>query len=235
MKKFLFLFAALLLFVSQAHSQSIKGNGNRIFLPANTFHFLSGGDGAALETMHGTPANLGEISTFGIGGILCADADVMSTYILFPFAKINTLYPMGVRIWYTSSAGAADGSIDWKYGQQEISAETSTAMVAATAAGLADKITFAADTHTGTTALSVSVTAWDTIGTEALTTYNNNCLMEIGVEFDDNGDAADDEISFLGVELLGVPKDFKQSNFYVQGPASDGITLPRKYEFDSSR
>jgi hypothetical protein len=231
MKTVLFILLALVLFSGQADAQAVAGNGNRIFIPAADFHHLGGGSATAVVSMHGTPAAFGELSSFGYGGWLFAEADIVSTYLPFPHAQINTLYPQAVRIWYTSSAGAADGSIVWKYGQQEFAAESSSALVAGTAAGLADKITFAADTHTGTTALSVSVTAWDTISSAVLNTYNNNCMMVVGVEFDVNGDAADDEISLLGVEILGVPKDYNQSNFHVHGPASDGLTLPRRYGY----
>lgn len=237
MKRYLLVLLALVLFAGQADAQSaIAGNGNRIFIPATAFHHLGGGAATAVVSMHGTPAAMAEISTFGIGGWLMSTADAVSMYMVYPADKINNLYPLAVRIWWTATSAVDAGGIDWLFDMEEKSLGGEDALEAATVA-LADAIVFAADSTE--VQFGVQTTDWDTISSAALNTYHQDCLIEIQVELNSTVSGVlnlgADEVSFLGVELLGVPKDYKQSNFNVQGStqhgASTGIVLPKRFGY----
>ena len=237
MKRLYAMLMALLLLAGVAHAQAPGQNGNRIWIPATSFHFLvpSSGDlasAAGVFAMAGTPSQFGEISTFEVGGWQMASGDNVGTYMPWPYDKVNPLYPLAVRVWYASDSGDDDGARVWLFGMEEKVAHA--AIEASTAAGLADQITFAA-TEAGdstVTQYGMMFTVWDSISSASLNTYTRDALVEIGVELDDAGQSTADETHLLGVELLGVPHGYSQSTFVISGSTllgqNSGLTLVRR-------
>jgi hypothetical protein len=237
MKKFIssLLAAAVMLFpfasFAPVDGQAIQGNGNRQWIPAHDFHKIGAASGSAdLGSFHGTPSLFSEISTFGIAGWEMASGDAVSLYFPWPAHLHNVLYPVAARIWFTSDSGDDDGAIDWLLDIEEKRMGQEDAMEAATVA-LADGIAFAADSSK--VAFGVNTTAWDTFTVTDMNTYNHDTLVLLGVELNDEGDTTADEIHFLGVEFLFVPKDYRQSNFHIYGSTTaggddHGLTLPRR-------
>jgi len=223
MRKFMVVAIAFLLLFGAWDTQAQIGN--RIWIPYTDFHRVTNTGVSMAST-----ADVGEISSFGIGGFPMDTADLVSMYLPFPADKINTRYPLGVRIWYASVSSGDDGGIDWLFDIEEKAITLiPTALETATTA-LADGIAFAADSST--IQYAVNITDCDTIGVAALSTYNSETLVELSIELNDRGDASADELHFLGVELIGVPLDFQQSNFYIPGAtqhqSDKGLTIPRK-------
>lgn len=170
-----------------------------------------------------------EISTFGLTGYAMASGDLVSTFFPWPAYHHNLLYAVAYRIWWTSDSADDDGDVDWLLDVEEKAMGTEAALETATVA-LADGIVFAADATT--IQYGVQATSWDTIGVEAHSTYNYDTLVELSVELNDVGDTTADEVHFLGVEILFVPKDFRGGTYHVPGSTSQstnhGIPLAKR-------
>ena len=229
MRKFMLAFCALVLLGLSADVYG-QAEGFRMFIHASDFNNLLI---EGTPNTHGTAAGTAvptEISSFGITGYAMTAADLVSQYFMWPDLYHNKLYPVACRVVWTSDSADDDAGVDWLVGMEEKPFRSETALEASTAAGLADQITFAADSTK--VQFGVQVTQWDTFGVVAMSTYDGDCLVQLGVELDDDGDQTGDEPHFLGLELFFVPPDFRGANFYVPGitwhDTEHGIALPKR-------
>lgn len=229
MRKYVVAFCALILLSVSADAFG-QAEGYRMFIHASEFNNLMI---EGTPNTHGTAAGTAvptEISSLGITGYAMTAADLVAQYTMWPALYHNKLYPVAARIIWTSDSADDDAGVDWLLGIEEKPFRSETALEATVAASLADKITFAADSTK--VQYGVQCTAWDTLGVVAMSTYDGDCLVQISVELDDDGDQTGDEPHFLGVEFFFVPRDFRGANFYVPGitwhDTEHGIALPKR-------
>jgi len=236
MKQIVRALLAVLLLAGIADAQAINSRGgNRIWIPAQSFHATSAGADAGKISLDATVPVFTEISSFGVAGWAMTTADVVSTYMVFPADLINKKFPLAVRLWWTSTSGTDDGGIDWQFGMEEKVLSAETAFEAAAAASLADKITF--DEDTVKVQYGINSTNWDTISKTALRPYHQDTMVEISVELGSltvatGTQSSADETIFMGIELCSPPADFKADSFYVSGSTAHvttpGITLGQR-------
>ena len=221
MRKAFFILAAFVLLAGQSFAQGVA---HRWYIPYTMLETVP-----ATDVMLASTAITAEISSFGVGGIPMATADLAALTHMWPDEYHNKLYPVAARVIWTSDNAADDGSIDWLLSIEEKAFATEAPLEAATVA-LADDIAFAAETTT--IQFGVQATNWDTLGVAAMATYNAETLVEIMVELNDEGDTTSDEVHLLGIEFFFVPRDFRGANFYVPGSTSQGvdhgIALPKR-------
>jgi hypothetical protein len=203
MRKTIVAIAALALLCGVANAQNFDAQSMRqpplsqMFLtPQN----MSGGPLSAAETGLGA-GQLAHYNSFGFATFTMADADYITHVMPVPYG-IDRNYNIAFRVFFMSGSSGSDAPV-WKVFFEEKGAGTALEV----GSGLAD-----AHTQTGSTSPTIHATyhtAWDTLSTTALSTYNEQAMMQVTVELDDDGGGSADEYSFIGLQIVWLDRNWR--------------------------
>lgn len=175
----------------------IAWKAGRLWLPVNTFMGFAVAAGPIMQSQSQGSSVLAKSADVAaeIVSMVCAEADEIHTVIPVPW-DLDRNKPVVGRIYFVHEAAAADTGLIWKVGSLFIAKQ---AAVPEIQGNLDVTTTFAAHTC-GATADSLEITDWNDLSWDSYIT-DTDILAGLVVEFDTNGDAADDECNFLGLEL----------------------------------
>ena len=203
MKKFILGVIVTGLFLGTAIAQDFAAQSMRqpplsqMFLtPQN----MSGGPLSAAETGLGA-GQLAHYNSFGFATFTMADADYITHVMPVPYG-IDRNYNIAFRVFFMSGSSGSDAPV-WKVFFEEKGAGTALEV----GSGLAD-----AHTQTGSTSPTIHATyhtKWDTLSTTALSTYNEQSMMQVTVELDDDGGGSADEYSFIGLQIVWLDRNWR--------------------------